>query len=205
MPVAKLENSGAVPRERRSQKRQRMVLRVGLLSDGRRTSFCLVNNISPTGVRVKLYASIASGSDVTLRVGDEAPVAGRVAWVRDAAAGIEFANALDPGALLRVTQKLPPSSRRSSPRVKTVAKVLLRTGGRSYPGELRDISTSGAKIQVQRRVQLGPSVMITLPGMPPVRSFVRWIADQELGLMFEAPLPIQLIARWIDERVSVSG
>ncbi len=57
-----------------------------------------------------------------------------------------------------------------------------------------------------RPVRLGPSVMVTLPDLPTIKAFVRWQDErQELGLAFEAPLPIQLIAEWMNERMNVSG
>lgn len=193
------------PTERRSETRETMILRVGILADRERTTFCLVKNISPTGAQIKPYGRVADGCEITLRVGDEDPLPGRVAWVTDALAGIEFAETQNPAALLRATQKLPPTSRRSSPRINAAAWVLLRTGGRTYAGELRDISTTGAKIRTLKTVPLGPSVMLTIPDLPAMRTYVRWKDETDLGLLFETPLPIQLIAEWLSERVHVSG
>jgi hypothetical protein len=182
-----------------------MILRIGLLAHGERSTFCLVKNISPAGAQLRLYGRVTEGSDVALRVGDEEAVTGRIAWVQEESAGVEFHTPLDATALSRTIQKLPPTKRRSSPRVKAPARVLLRTGGRSYPGELRDISAMGARIGTPRPIRLGPSVMLTLPDLPTIKAFVRWEDETELGLAFEAPLPIQLIAEWMSERVNVSG
>jgi hypothetical protein len=193
------------PTERRSRKRQRMVLRVGVLSDGKRTSFCLVRNISPFGVQVKLYGQLEPATEVNLRVGDEKPLAGHVAWVRDEQAGIQFHSSLDPQILLRVTQKLAPIQRRSLPRVNAVAHTILSTGGRRYPAKLCDISASGARVRTHRPISAGPHVMLTLPDMPSIKTYVRWAADNDLGLAFETPLPIQIIAEWVNGRVNVFG
>lgn len=190
--------------ERRQRLRQTMVLRVGIIDDGRRTCVCLVRNISPGGVQVKLFGRLPPGSEVRLRVGDEDPLPGRVMWVRDQVAGIRFDEMLEPERMLRVTQKLAPTKRRSSPRVSTSARVTLRTGGRTYFAELCDISASGAKVRTQNEVTLGPSIMLTLPDMPAMKTYVRWVAEHEMGLVFEAPLPIQFIADWLDERATVS-
>ena len=67
----KARSTAATRSDRRSQKRQTMVLRVGLLEAGSRTAFCLVKNISPEGVQVKLYGSLLPDCDVSLKVGDE--------------------------------------------------------------------------------------------------------------------------------------
>lgn len=191
--------------ERRKRTRQRMVLRVGIIDDGRRPSFCLVRNISPGGVQVKLFGGLARGSEVCLRVGDEDALPGRVVWVRDGMAGIRFNAMLEPERMFRVIQKLASAKRRSSPRVSASARATLRTAGRNYSAELCDISTSGAKVRTQRAVTLGHSVMLTLPDMPTMKTYVRWVVDCEAGLVFEAPLPIEIIAGWLDERVNVSS
>lgn len=191
--------------DRRSLKRETLVLRVGLLESGGRTSFCLVKNISSGGVQVKLFAPLVPGADASLRVGDEDPLPGRVIWVREQSSGIRFNAPLNPKTLLRVAQKLAASKRRSSPRVNATARVVLRTGGHTFSAQLCDISTSGARVRTHRSVEPGPSVLLTLPDMPPVKAHVRWIADREIGLSFESPIPIQLIARWLSDRVCVSA
>lgn len=190
--------------ERRARTRQRMVLRVGIIDDGGRPSFCLVRNISPVGVEVQLFGQLARAPEVRLRVGDEDPLPGRVMWVREQMAGIRFNSMLEPERMLRITQKLAPTRRRSTPRVSASARAILRTGGRRYSAELCDISTSGAKVRTERMVTLGPSVILTLPDMPTIKSYVKWVADLEAGLVFDAPLPIQIIAGWLDERVNVA-
>jgi len=191
--------------DRRSEKRERMVLRVGLLEADGRTAFCLVKNISATGVQVKLYGTFPANCEVSLKVGDEASFSGRLVWVREDMGGIQFEKALDPSTLLRVAQKIASAKRRSSPRVNAPARALLRTGGRTYAAELCDISASGAKIKTRRPITPAPSVMLTLPELPTIRAHVRWAAEDELGLYFESPIPIQIIAGWLNERLRVSS
>ena len=191
--------------ERRSDSRQKMVLRVGLLQAAGRTSFCLVKNISPAGVQVKVYGSHTPGCDIALTVGDESPLEGTLKWVRDQLAGIEFNHVLDPTSLLRVTQKLSPSRRRSSPRANTAAHVLVTTNGRTVRGELCDISTSGARIRTRTPVVADSSVHLGISGMPPLRAFVRWADKDELGLSFAAPIPIEIVAGWLGERNLISA
>lgn len=189
--------------ERRVRVRQAMVLRVGMIDDGRRPSFCLVRNVSALGVQVKLFGRLIRGSEVRLHVGDEEPLAGRVMWIRGEVAGIRFHGSLETERMLRVTQKLPPARRRSSPRASTSARAILRTGGRTHLAELRDISTNGARVRMFKAVNFGPSVMLTLPDMPTIKTYARWVAGQELGLAFESPLSIEIIAKWLEGRIVV--
>jgi hypothetical protein len=182
-----------------------MVLRVGILNHDSRASFCLVKNISALGVQVKLFGRLIVGSDVELRIGDEDPLPGRGVWVRDQSAGIAFANALEPKILLRVTQRLTAARRRSTPRVNAVSRAILRTAGQTYSADLLDISTSGARVRTRKPIQPGSSIMMCLPDMPSLRAFARWVDGSELGLAFEAPIPIQIMANWLDGRATVSG
>ena len=190
--------------ERRSSKRQRLVLRVGLLEADGRTALCLVKNVSSSGVQVKLYAPVAANSEVSLKVGDESPLSGRMVWVREELGGIRFTKALDPATLLRVTQKLASTKRRSSPRVNASARAILRTGGRTFTAELCDISASGAKLRTRRPIIPGQSLHLALPGMPTIRAHVRWVDEEEIGLSFATPIPIQIIAGWLSEDLHLS-
>jgi hypothetical protein len=203
--VSKAAAASGAAGQGRSSRREALVLRVGIITDAARTSFCLVKNISPTGVQVKLYGRAAVGSDVMIRVGDEKAIAGRVVWTDDRLAGIEFLERLEPESLLRATQKLPTFRRRSSPRVNTTAQVLIRMGGKQCAAALCDVSVLGARVQLNKLLEVGPAVMISLPDLPSVRAFVRWQDGRELGLSFEPPFPIEILTRCLDGQLNVSG
>lgn len=187
--------------ERRSDSRDTIIFRVGLLNQGARPTFCLVKNISPTGAQVKLYGQVTVGLPVSLQIGDDAPVVGRVAWSRGDLAGIAFDNPVDLALLLRAAQKLAPTKRRSSPRVKTAARLVLRTNGRIYAAILCDISASGAQVRTFKPAKLGPAAVLTLPDLPPVKAYVKWTNDTHVGLSFAKQLPVELLADWLAGRL----
>lgn len=182
-----------------------LILRVGVLEQDGRSSICLVKNISSMGVQVKLYAKLDACGEISLRVADEPPVRGRVTWVRDGKAGISFAQELDGESLLRVRQKLRPSRRRAMPRVSLRAAVTIRTVGRTCGATLCDISSIGARVRTRSRLGVGDSAMVALPDMPPIRAYVRWSDGEESGLAFDTPIPMQVIARWLDGGVQLSA
>jgi hypothetical protein len=194
-------NALANPRQpvvdRRAHERPTMVFRVGLLEIGDKSTFCLLRNISPNGVQVKLYTAVSDGCEVSLSVGDEKAVHGRIAWVRNRLAGITFKRPLDATTLLRVKQMEAPKRRRTCPRAPASGLALLRTGGREYSAKLVDISTSGAKILTARPIDSGSTAELALLGLPTLRSFVRWTQGQDVGLAFQTPMPIQVIAEWL--------
>jgi hypothetical protein len=191
--------------ERRSSRRERIVLRVGVLTDESGACFCLVKNISQSGAKVKLYGPATVGSAVELRMGDESPLAGRIVWARDGLAGIDFDGAVEPEMVLRAAHKLAPTKRRSSPRVRAAGQVLLRSGGQIHAAALCDISTSGAKIRTSKLLEFGPSLAITLRGFPPMKAYVRWMDDAHVGLVFDDHIPVELLSEWLAEQPEVSA
>ena len=190
--------------DRRAHQRPTMVLRVGLLEYGCRFSFCLLRNISPEGVQVKLYTTVSEGTDVNLRVGDEDFLAGRVIWVRHGLAGIMFNDSMDPDTLLRVRQMSAPKQRRASPRAPASGCAVLRTGGQEYSAKICDISASGAKVVTDRPIEAGPQAVLVLPKLPSLQGFVRWTHGQDTGLIFATPIPIQVLADWLLDQPGVS-
>jgi len=187
--------------ERRKDARYTLILRVGLLEQGGKSSLCLVKNISSTGVKVKIYTQPVRNSDVCLRVADEAPVHGHLVWVEGDVAGINFHEELDAATLLRVQQKLRPNRRRAMPRVAVEAVATLRTGGQTFRATICDISSLGARVRTRSGLVAGDRVMAALQDLPPIKAYVRWSDGEDSGLVFETAIPMQIIAGWIDGRV----
>ena len=190
--------------ERRKEVRYTLILRAGVIEQQHRSSFCLVKNISNAGVQVKLYAPLDVESHVTLRVADEPPLGGSVAWIQDRTAGIHFHNELDPTVLLRVRQKLRANRRRSVPRLNLVASAILRTRGRTLRAIVRDISSLGARIEIDATLCAGDRAIVEFADLPSIETFVRWSHEREAGLVFLTPIPMQIIAHWIEARMRPS-
>jgi PilZ domain len=189
--------------DRRAQERQTMILRVGLLEQHGKASFCLIRNVSPGGIKVRLYSSGAHRGDVLVRVADEEPIAGHIVWIKNTDAGISFENGIDPATLLRLQQKLTSSRRRSMPRIKAASCAALRVGGRTVQAVLQDISSMGARVATSRSLQVGARAFIKFPDLPELTAYVRWAENLDSGLVFETPIPIRVISQWIDGRLRV--
>jgi hypothetical protein len=182
-----------------------LILRVGVLEQGGRSSLCLVKNISSMGAQVKFYVQPIVGAEVSIRIADEPAVRGQLAWIRQDMAGISFREELDTATLLRVQQKLRANRRRAIPRVNVDAIATLRSGGRTCRATLCDISSVGARVRTRTALVAGDSATVTFADLPAIKAFVRWTAGEESGLAFETPMPIHVIARWIDGRVRLSA
>jgi hypothetical protein len=104
-----------------------------------------------------------------------------------------------------VQQKLRPNRRRATPRVNVEAAACLRTGGHIYRAAVRDISSMGARIKINSPLKPGDRAIITLSDMPSLESYVRWREGDEAGLVFETPIPMQIIAQWVQRRIFADG
>lgn len=187
--------------DRRKEVRYTMILRVGLLEQEGKTALCLVKNVSPYGVQIKFYARPIVGAKASLRIADEPPVKGRLVWIKGSTAGISFDDELDATKLLRVRQKLSPEQRRSTPRVGVDATATLRTNGQTCRAVVFDISSLGARIHTRSALRAGDRAVIAFPDLPSLNAYVRWNDGEESGLTFETPIPMQIIAEWVDQRM----
>lgn len=191
--------------ERRKEARYSLILRAGVLEQQGKTSFCLVKNISTAGVQLKVYSKPVLDLEVSLRVADEQPVTGKIAWIRDDAVGMRLNEALDAATLLRVQQKLRPNRRRAFPRMSVEASALLRTGGRVHRATIHDISSLGARLRAEAGLQAGDRAIVELAGLPSIQAYVRWADGDEAGLAFETPIPMQIIAHWLEDGVRLTA
>ena len=180
--------------DRRSDERQKLILRIGVLELDDRPVFCLVRNISSSGVEVKPYSRVSQGSSISLRVGDENAIPGTVVWVRDDLVGIKFGQPLNPQALLRIGQKMAAHRRRNAPRVATDLQACLKTAGLRYSATVCDLSMVGARIRTNDPLSFGEITLIEVPGLPCLRVYVRWSDGTDHGVSFHTPLPMQVLA-----------
>ena len=94
-------------------------------------------------------ASSIPGQRVTVELKTNQPVAGRVVWMREGNAGIQFDVAMDVAELLANPQVLDNGWRPRTPRVEIDRMATLRAGARTTWVHARDISQSGVKIETE--------------------------------------------------------
>jgi hypothetical protein len=79
--------------------------------------------------------------------------------------------------------------RRSNARVWTTRRIALRRLGCSgLEITLRDISTSGFRVDRSETLIPGRHLVARLPGLEPLGATVSWIDDRSAGLQFDRPL-----------------
>ena len=80
----------------------------------------------------------------------------------------------------------------------------VQSSGRMVAAVLRDVSSMGARVTTSRSLEVGALAIIRLPDLPELKAHVRWTECSESGLVFETPIPMQVISEWIDSRIRVS-
>lgn len=194
-----LSFSSAVPAppERRAGERHLRILRVGtLVVDGRR-ELCLIRDISAGGLMAHVYSPLASGQPLTVELKTSQLVAGRVVWVREGNAGIQFDAAMDIAQLLANPQVLDNGWRPRSPRVEVDRMATLRTGARTNWVHARDLSQSGVKLETDQAPACGDEVVVTLEGFRPLHGGVRWSDEGHCGIAFNQLIPFAELIDWL--------
>lgn len=190
-------NHVPMPPERRRDERLLKILRVGtLIVDGRR-ELCLIRNISAGGVMAHVYSPLTPGQRVTVEFKTHQPVEGRVIWVREANAGIQFDEHMDVTELLSNPPVLDNGWRPRTPRVEIDRMATLRSGARTLWVHARDISQSGVKVETDQPPEADSEVVVTLEGFRPLHGVVRWRGEQACGISFNQLIPFGELIGWL--------
>jgi len=192
-----LSHEVPAPPERRLSERHLKILRVGTLIVGGRRELCLIRNISAGGLMAHVYSRLLPGARVEIELKTRQPVAGRVVWVREANAGIQFDGKMDVAELLANPTVLDNGWRPRTPRVEVDRMATLRAGARTYWVNARDISQSGVKVETDQPPEPGTEVVVALEGFRPLAGVVRWSRDAGCGIAFNQLIPFGELIDWL--------
>jgi hypothetical protein len=186
--------------ERRHGARHIAVMRVAKLHTRHGEELCLVRNISAGGLMANIWSDIAIGDPLTAEFKSGQHASGGVVWRRENRIGVQFDTPVDVAVVLGGDEDPAPGFHPRAPRVNIAARGRLRCGARYYAVDLRDISQGGAKViaadpEVWEKID-GP-IVLSLTGLPPIEGTARWHATGHAGIAFNAPIPLDKIARWI--------
>src|SRR3954462_12731051 len=185
------------PPERRQNERPLKILRVGtLIIDGRR-ELCLIRNISAGGLMAHVYSKLSPGQLVVVELKATQPLAGRVIWVREANAGIQFDDAIDVAELLANPTVLDNGWRPRTPRGEVDRMAPLRAGARPYWVHARDISQSGVKVECDQPPAADTESVVALEGLQPRAGIVRWSNEPACGIAFNQLIPFGELIGWL--------
>ena len=187
--------------ERRSETRGATVFRPVLIETDGFAGFCLVRNLSPQGMRAKVYTAFSTNECLTLRFNSDVAVAGRLVWCDADHIGVKFDRAIDVSQVLAAL-----GTRRVDGRINRALRLPLQAPAelviedRIIAIELQDISQKGVKVTSSILVRTGEEVRIRLPRMEPRKAVVRWSQAGSMGLNFARPLSFDELALWVVEQ-----
>lgn len=182
--------------DRRRAIRHRTVLRVAVMAPERGPRrFCLVRNISDGGAMIQAEGAVA-GEQTRIELSPDCPVDGRVVWVRDDFAGIQFARPSDWSGLLRA-HAASPAWRPRKPRIPVDRFATVRIGAALHWVGVRDISQGGAGLDMPLPARPGARLVVCLDRHRPIQASLRWSGDESCGVSFNEVLPLREVNAWL--------
>ena len=186
-----------LPPERRRDRRHLRILRVGTLNAGTRTELCLIRNISAGGLLAHVYSTVRVGDEVSVSLKSSHLLHGKVVWVKDGNAGIQFDEPIDVEEMLSNPALLENGWMPRMPRVEVDWLATVRSGARTSWVSLRDISQGGVKLESDEALEVGDQVVLTIDKFRSVRGVVRWWEDGMGGIAFNEIIPFHELMRWL--------
>lgn len=183
--------------EQREEARTATVFRPVLIEMEDFAGFCLVRNISSTGLMGEVYTSFASDTPALLHFEPNTAISGTVKWSKDGRVGIEFDDPIDvAGILSAVAADTFDGKVNRAPRlaIQFVGEILVE--GRAIPIEVHNISQKGLRVSA-RFLEPGEEVEVRLDGMRSRKATVRWAQLGMAGLNFITPIPFVELAQWV--------
>ena len=182
--------------DRRKDGRTAAVYRPVLLEAEGFTGFCLLRNLSPSGMMGVAYAQFAPGEEVGVQFMPGHVVSGKIAWSKDGKIGVEFDEEIDlVGSLKGMGSTYVESKFNRAPRLEINCDGEAEIGSLKIKLRVLDISQRGIKAMLPSAVP-GDEVLVRLPGMEPRRAVVRWSKGDIAGLNFVRPIAFEELARW---------
>ena len=180
----------------RSEERTATVFRPVLIEIDQFAGFCLVRNLSPHGMRGRVYTSFAEGLAITVQFSPEKVVGGTLVWCKDEHIGVEFDEPVDVARVLSdLAKKLVEGKINRAPRLQIECSAELTIGDRTLAVQLQDISQRGIKAAASF-IRPGDEVQVSLVGLHR-KAIVRWTQGGTAGLNFVRPLSFEELAHWV--------
>lgn len=151
-PAANTNASQRAPvNERRAEDRVTTVYRPVIIEVSDFTGFCLVRNISPTGLQGVVYADFGAHQPITIEFGPNCRIDGTIVWSREKRIGVQFDSEIDVVDVLHnLGKRMSNDLALRAPRLPITCQVRLECEGQSFTTLMHDISQRGLKVSCTR-------------------------------------------------------
>ena len=188
--------------DRRAQPRAMAIFRPALIETDDFAGFCLIRNLSDSGLMAKVYAQFTEGEPVRISFNSDIITDGVIVWSKDGQIGIKFDTGIDVDDLLqKLSQSHTAGKVNRAPRLQVECEGELLSGKHRIPMRLQDISQRGIKVNVSS-VWPGDEVFVQLDGLEQRKAVVRWTQGRVAGLNFVRPVGFEELAEWVIEKQS---
>ena len=179
----------ALRQDRRVRERYVSVLRLGKLSEAIEMNSYSSATSPPPACTPSSSPHRRPGERLTVDLGNEDPLSGKIVWTDDNIAGVAFDDKIDiRRALARVA---PPGKRRArAPRVKVDMSISARPVPRPGSCLLIDISQGGGKIRTDAPLKVGDELTLEIRGFGKVTGTIRWVRDGVVAPPSRSSCPI---------------
>ncbi len=156
--------------------------------------YCLVTNLSPDGLKAKVYGRFSRRQPISVHFASHEFVQGTVVWTGHEQVGVQFNRSIDVAALLSSlggkNVGIGPSRPARLP-IRCLAEISV--GDRFQFAEVHDISQRGAKI-LTRLARPGQKVAVQIDELEERSATVKWSRSGTAGVSFAEPLSFQELA-----------
>lgn len=184
--------------DRRTDVRTTKVFRPVLIETEEFAGFCLVRDLSQSGLRGKVFAQLAEGLPISVQFTDEILVPATIVWFKDEHIGVKFDQSINVDAILgKLGNKFVGKKITRAPRLQIQCKGELAFNGQFRTIEVQDISQRGLGARTDFYIAPDQEVQVRLVGLEPRKAVVRWTQHGKVGLHFIRPIAFDELAKWV--------
>lgn len=178
--------------EMRRAPRFTLMLRVAKLVIDGREQFCVIRDVSTTGLKVKLFGPLPQHAELALELANGDRHRAECVWTASDHAGLKFH---EPIQLDQLLDEARGAGQRKHVRLRIALEGLLHSGGEVVPVAFHDISQQGAGIDSEKWLLINELIKIETAVLPPLYAKVRWRDHPRYGLIFEQTFQLEDLAR----------
>jgi hypothetical protein len=172
------------------------MLQVAKFATAEGEELCLIRNISSGGVQIETYRPVRQDEHITIALRAGYVLHGRVAWVADLKAGVQFDTPIEVQEVLAGKIGGTDSLRVRSPRLAADFWVTMENDGQVHHVHVCDVSQGGIKVDSDEKFRSGTRTWIHISQFGRREAVVRWCRDGQVGLAFLTPISYADFAGW---------
>lgn len=191
--------------DRRSSERAIALFRPAIIQIDELQTFCLVRNISATGLMATVYSKLKPDDRISFHFSETTHVAGQVVWSEGDRIGVQFDVAITVSDFLTaLASQSPNNSNYRSPRLQVSCKGEFIVHSDMRDIDVLDISQRGLKARISN-LKEGQEGVVALPGLEPRSAVVRWAREDQVGLYFIEPIGFSELGQWVIAQSAASA